>query len=142
MRTNMDPLNPMASTLDPAIAQIYTQASAIRDNLRKTIPAPSETAKESEEAAARTLRTRQLALAALETPAKLRELVSEGRLEDARQAWKLPKRLLIAWKEQGLGGPDVDSCIQDGEAALRGEPTLFNWRKGNDDEDSSGTDEE
>ncbi|EDN97327.1 hypothetical protein SS1G_11852 [Sclerotinia sclerotiorum 1980 UF-70] len=30
MRTNMDPLNPMASTLDPAIASIYERAEKIK----------------------------------------------------------------------------------------------------------------
>src|SRR4051812_22434930 len=101
MRTTMDPLNPMASTLDPAIAQIYTQASQIRDNLRKTIPPPEDAAKASDDVAARKLRTKKLAMAALDTPAKLRSLISEGRHEEARQAWKLPKKLLLAWKEQG-----------------------------------------
>ncbi|KAH7029011.1 Vps51/Vps67-domain-containing protein [Microdochium trichocladiopsis] len=142
MRTNMDPLNPMASTLDPAIAQIYTQASQIRDNLRKTIPAPDEATKAPEEAAARRTRTKKLALAVLETPAKLRELVSEGRAEEARQAWKLPKRLLLSWKEQEVGGVDVDACLQDGEAALRGEPSQFDWRKGSDDQEDSESDDE
>ncbi|KAI0595937.1 Vps51/Vps67-domain-containing protein [Biscogniauxia sp. FL1348] len=135
MRTNMDPLNPMASTLDPAIAQIYSQASAIRDSLRKVVPPPDPAKKAADEAAHRRMQTKRLALEVLDTPDKIRALVSEGRLEDARQVWSMPRKLLLVWKEQGLGGTDVDACIEDGDAALRGEPSKGNWRhvdNGND----------
>ncbi|KAI1100548.1 Vps51/Vps67-domain-containing protein [Jackrogersella minutella] len=125
MRTNMDPLNPMASTLDPAIAQIYSQASAIRDSLRISVPPPSTARAEAEEARRRKARTKQLAIEVLDAPDKIRALVSEGRLEDARQAWKMPRSLLLVWKEQGI---DVDACIEDGDVALKGEPSKGNWR--------------
>ncbi|KAI0836013.1 Vps51/Vps67-domain-containing protein [Hypoxylon sp. FL0890] len=128
MRANMDPLNPMASTLDPAIAQIYSQASAIRDSLRQSVPPPDASRAEAEEARRRRARTKQLAIEVLDAPDKIRALVSEGRLEDARQAWKMPRRLLLVWKEKGLGGVDVDACIEDGDAALEGEPSKGNWR--------------
>lgn len=128
----MDPLNPMASTLDPAIAQIYSQASAIRDSLRKSVPPPNADSKEAEEARKRRARTKQLAIEVLDTPDKIRALVAEGRLEDARQAWKMPRRLLLVWKEQGFGGLDVDACIEDGDAALKGEPSKGNWRELNE----------
>ncbi|KAI0155086.1 Vps51/Vps67-domain-containing protein [Hypoxylon sp. FL1284] len=128
MRTNMDPLNPMASTLDPAIAQIYSQASAIRDSLRQSIPPPDTASKETEEARQRRARTKQLAIDVLDTPDKIRALVAEGRLEDARQEWKMPRKLLLVWKERGFGGLDVDACIEDGDAALKGEPSKSNWR--------------
>ncbi|KAL7619674.1 hypothetical protein AAE478_010215 [Parahypoxylon ruwenzoriense] len=128
MRTGMDPLNPMASTLDPAIAKVYSQASAIRDSLRKSFPQPDATREEVEEARRRRARTKQLAIEALDTPDKIRALVAEGRLEDAREAWKMPRKLLTIWKEKGLGGSDVDACIEDGDAALRGEPNKGNWR--------------
>ncbi|KAI2616968.1 Vps51/Vps67-domain-containing protein [Hypomontagnella submonticulosa] len=128
MRTNMDPLNPMASTLDPAIAQIYSQASAIRDSLRKSIPPPDATRAEEEETRRRRARTKQLAIEVLDAPERIRALVSEGRLEDARQAWKMPRRLLLVWKEQGIGGPDVEACLEEGDAALSGEPSKGDWR--------------
>ncbi|OTA55808.1 hypothetical protein K449DRAFT_337250 [Hypoxylon sp. EC38] len=128
MRANMDPLNPMASTLDPAIAQIYSQASAIRDSLRKSVPPPDTARAEAEEARRRRARTKQLAIEVLDAPDKIRALVSEGRLEDARQAWIMPRKLLLVWKEQGVGGVDVDTCIEDGDAALKGEPSKGNWR--------------
>lgn len=124
----MDPLNPMASTLDPAIAQIYTQASTIRDALRKTIAEPDESSKDAEEARQRKARTKQLALEVLETPTRVRALMDEGRLEDARQAWKRPRKLLLIWREQGVGGPEVNACIEAGDAALRGEANDFDWR--------------
>ncbi|KAH9905996.1 Vps51/Vps67-domain-containing protein [Xylariomycetidae sp. FL2044] len=132
MRANMDPLNPMASTLDPAIAQIYSQASAIRDSLRKTVPPPDESKKSAEEVRQRRLQTRKLALEVLDTPDRVRALVSEGRLEEARQLWKMPRKLLLAWKEQGIGGSDVNACIEDGDAAIRGQPSKGNWRDRDD----------
>ncbi|KAI2631230.1 Vps51/Vps67-domain-containing protein [Xylaria nigripes] len=129
MRTSMNPLNPMASTLDPAISKIYNQASEIRDALRKSVPEPTEARKIEEEALQRRLRTRQLAIAVLDTPDKIRALVSEGRLDDAREAWNLPRKLLLVWKEQGVGGSDVDECIADGDAAIHGEPCKETWRE-------------
>ncbi|KAI1121842.1 Vps51/Vps67-domain-containing protein [Nemania abortiva] len=129
MRTNMDPLNAMASTLDPAIAKIYNQASEIRDSLRKSVPEPTEASKAEDEARRRRARTRQLAIEVLDTPDKIRALVAEGRLDDARQAWKMSRKLLLVWKEQGVGGSDVDECIADGDAAVRGEPSKGNWRE-------------
>ncbi|KAJ2995104.1 hypothetical protein NUW58_g1365 [Xylaria curta] len=129
MRANMDPLNPMASTLDPAIAKIYNQASEIRDSLRKTVAEPTEASKAGDEIRQRRLRTRQLAIEVLDTPDRIRSLVAEGRLDDAREAWKMPRKLLLVWKEQGVGGSDVDDCIADGDAAIRGEPSKGNWRE-------------
>ncbi|KAI5466849.1 Vps51/Vps67-domain-containing protein [Mariannaea sp. PMI_226] len=119
MRANMDPLNPMASTLDPAIAQIYSQASAIRETIRQTIPDPESEEGQNREAEARQQRTRELAAAVLATPERLRTLVKEGRLEQARREWQMPRRLLVAWKEKGVGGADVDECLEEGDEALR-----------------------
>ncbi|KAI0398788.1 Vps51/Vps67-domain-containing protein [Xylaria palmicola] len=129
MRTNMDPLNPMASTLDPAIAKIYNQACEIRDAIRKSVPEPTEATKAADDACQRKLRTRQLAIEVLDTPNRVRELVAEGRLDDARKAWEMPRKLLLVWKGQGVGGSDVDECIADGDAAVRGEPSKRNWRE-------------
>ncbi|KAI0441298.1 Vps51/Vps67-domain-containing protein [Xylaria telfairii] len=129
MRTNMDPLNPMASTLDPAIAKIYNQASEIRDSLRESVAEPTEALKAEEEIRQRRARTRELAIEVLDTPDRIRALVAEGRLDDAREAWKMPRKLLLVWKEQGVGGSNVDECIADGDAAVRGEPSKGNWRE-------------
>lgn len=120
MRANMDPLNPMASTLDPAIAQIYSQASSIREALRASAPKP-EDAKKKDDERARQRRTREIISEVLETPGCIRALVEEGRVEEAEEAWRLPKKLLLKWKEQGVGGKDVDMILADGEAALKAE---------------------
>ncbi|KAF6809427.1 hypothetical protein CSOJ01_06905 [Colletotrichum sojae] len=120
MRANMDPLNPMASTLDPAIAGIYAQASSIREALRKTVAPPDSQERLDEAAAARRRRTRELAREALATPERLRKLVREGKLEEAKKQWEMPRRLLVVWKEKGLGGEDVLECIEEGDAAVGG----------------------
>lgn len=119
MRANMDPLNPMASTLDPAIAQIYTQASSIRQALRESTPKPEEGKKRDEERA-RKRRTLELVSEVLDTPRRIRALVEEGKVEEAEEAWRLPKKMLLKWKERGVGGKDVDAILSEGEAALKG----------------------
>ncbi|KAF5618022.1 Ngg1p-interacting factor 3 [Fusarium sp. NRRL 52700] len=119
MRANMDPLNPMASTLDPAIAQIYSQASSIRDALRETVPSPDSEEGKKRDASARQQRTRELAAQVLATPERLRALVSEGKIAQARKEWVMPRKLLESWKEKGLGGSDVEECIEEGDEALR-----------------------
>lgn len=119
MRANMDPLNPMASTLDPAIAQIYSQASSVRETLRLTTPKPEETKKADMERARRR-RTRELVSEVLKAPGRVRVLVQEGKMDEAEEAWRLPKKLLLTWKERGLGGEDIDACLAEGEAALKG----------------------
>ncbi|KAJ2898403.1 hypothetical protein MKZ38_003955 [Zalerion maritima] len=144
MRANMDPLTPMASTLDPAIARIYTQASAIRDSIRASVPLEATDQKTQEEQAKRK-RLQRLAREVLDTPERIRDLIKEGRIEDAKQGWQMPKKLLETWREKGAGGDEVLACLEDGEAALRGEETGYQWRKGDEDEDEddgSGSDSE
>ncbi|KAF7544053.1 hypothetical protein G7Z17_g10258 [Cylindrodendrum hubeiense] len=118
MRANMDPLNPMASTLDPAIAQIYTQASSIREALRASVPPPGSDQGKKREAELRRQRTRELAAEVLATPERLRSLVKEGKIEQARKEWEMPRRLLLSWKEKGVGGDDVEECLEEGDEAL------------------------
>lgn len=55
----------------------------------------------------------------LGTPDRLRALVAGGKVDEARKEWELPRQLLETWKKKGLGGSDVDVCIQEGDAALR-----------------------
>lgn len=121
----MDPLNPMASTLDPAIAHIYNQAKALRDAMRDAVPAPDTEA--TQPATAARTRTQKLAATVLQTPERLRQLVQAGRTEDAEKAWQRPRQLLEAWRDQGVGGDDVAACLADGAAALRGEPSPAGW---------------
>ncbi|SPO04296.1 uncharacterized protein DNG_06979 [Cephalotrichum gorgonifer] len=110
MRANMDPLDPVASALDPKIAQIYSQAEKIRDDLRESVPRTDETEERR--------RTRELAREVLAMPDKLRALVSEGRAEEAAAAWEMPRRLLVIWDERGLGGADVARLIEEGDGIL------------------------
>lgn len=120
MRANMDPLNPMASTLDPAIAQIYSQASSIREASRQSAPRPQKSRAVGENWASEK-RAGQLVNEVLEAPARVRALMEEGKAEEAEEAWRLPKRLLLKWKERGIGGDDIDACLAEGEAGLFGE---------------------
>lgn len=118
MRANMDPLNPMASTLDPAITQIYTQASSIRETMRKSALKPAES-KKVEDERARRRRTRELVDQVLRTPERIRKLLLEDKTQEAEEAWELPRQLLVNWKEKGLGGKDIDACLEEGDGALR-----------------------
>jgi len=125
MRANMDPLNPMASTLDPAIAQIYERADHVKSDLRESMtPAQRVLAGMSEEERAKErqkTRSQEIAKRVLETPEKLRQLVADGKMEEAKKEWEAPLMLLEKWRESGLGGSDVQDCIDDGEAALKGD---------------------
>ncbi|ELR09934.1 hypothetical protein VC83_07229 [Pseudogymnoascus destructans] len=126
MRANMDPLNPMASTLDPAIAQIYERANAAKADLRASMTltqhAEAEMSEEDREKAVKKRKAKDAVRKVLDTPERLRTLVADGNEEDARNVWEPVLRVLENWKEQGKGGMDVQDCIDDGEAALRGEP--------------------
>ncbi|PFH63026.1 hypothetical protein XA68_10438 [Ophiocordyceps unilateralis] len=118
MRASMDPLKPLASTLDPVIAQIYSQASSMREALRHSMPAPDSDEAKARDARARRRRTRQLAAEALAMPKRLRDLVQQGREDEARKQWDLPRRLLVSWRDKGVGGEDVQSCIDEGDAVF------------------------
>ncbi|RDW67812.1 hypothetical protein BP6252_09208 [Coleophoma cylindrospora] len=118
MRMNMDPLNPMASTLDPAIANIYERAQSIKDELKSSL---GEGPRQGRDAAERR-KARNTAKKVLETPENLRMLVAKGNTEEAKKQWEATRKLLERWRERGVGGQDVAACIEDGDAALRGEP--------------------
>lgn len=128
----MDPLNPMASTLDPAIAQIYERAATVKAELRDSM-SPSQRAKfemseDDRIKAEKKAKTKKVVTQVLETPARLRELVAKGRVEEAQKEWEGPLRLLESWKEKGVGGSDVQDCIDDGAAALKGQsPGAKSW---------------
>lgn len=118
MRANMDSLKPLASTLDPAIAQIYSQASSIWQAARETVPAPGSDEAVARDAQARRRRTRCLAAEVLATPQRLRDLVRQGSIEEARSQWELPRRLLVSWRDRGVGGDDVQACIDQGDTVF------------------------
>ena len=115
----MDPLNPMASTLNPAITQIYNQANSIRDTIREAVPEPDLEEGKKREVQARQQRARELAAQVLATPERLQSLVEEGKLDDAKREWEMPRRLLQTWKEKGIGGADVQECLDAGDAVFK-----------------------
>ena len=125
MRGNMESGNPMARTLDLAIVGIYERAEEIRTELRTTMPDAQrrnlEMGKEERQAAERRRRMRDVVKGVLEAPGEIREMVAAGRMEDARSFWDEKVRLLERWRKRGVGGADVQKCIDDGEAALRGD---------------------
>jgi len=132
MREKMDPLNPVATTLDPAIASIYARAEAIKEELRASMPEARrremEMGDEERVELQRRRRRKEVVLRVLETPERVRGLVSDGRGDEATKLWEGTLALLERWKERGVGGEDVQDCIDDGEAALRGEhPNEKSW---------------
>ncbi|CAG8975073.1 hypothetical protein HYALB_00009936 [Hymenoscyphus albidus] len=119
MRDHMGKDNPVARELDPKIRGIYRKAVEIRGEWREGVEEMSE---REREAAKERDRRRKVVERVLETPEKIRLLVAEGKNEQARNMWVYPSKLLERWRERGVGGGDVEDCIEDGEAALRGEP--------------------
>jgi hypothetical protein len=126
MREKMDPLNPVATTLDPAIASIYARAEGIKEELKASMPEATrkemELGAEERKELLRKRSRKEVVLRVLETPERVRSLIKEGREEEAKKVWETTLALLERWKERGVGGEDVQDCIDDGEAALRGDP--------------------
>jgi len=120
MRANMDPSKPIASTLDPEIARIYSQAADLRESLRQRVSRPRGSAEEETARRQRQDRTRQLARIVLDMPDRLRHIVATGKLAEANEAWRLPRQLLELWRERGLGGDAVQSLIEQGDAIVEG----------------------
>lgn len=114
----MDPLNPMASTLNPAITQIYNQANSIRETLRSSVPAPDSEEGQKLEAQSKEQKAREVVSQVLATPGRLRELVEDGKFNEAKSQWELPRRLLQSWKDKGIGGDDVQECMDVGDAVV------------------------
>jgi hypothetical protein len=125
MRGSMEGRNLGAGMLDAAVVGIYERAESIKAEVRSTMPEAQrkqlEMGKEEREAAERKRRMREVVKGVLGAPGRVRELVHEAKMEDARRLWEENLRLLERWNERGVGGEDVQRCIDDGEAALRGE---------------------
>lgn len=112
----MDPLNPMAGTLDLVVARVYQLAGEAREGL--LLSQTNKAQREGDEG--RRQRTRELAREVLEVPARLRRLVDAGKQEEARREWEMPRRLLQRWREKELGGNEVEALIEEGDAIVRG----------------------
>lgn len=114
MQSTMDPLNPMAGTLDLVVKGIYEQASGLREEMRREVGGKEE----GEGEGGRRKRTRELAKEVLEVPGRLRRLMEEGREEEAKKEWEMPRRLLVRWKERGVGGKGVEELIEEGDGIV------------------------
>lgn len=122
LRGGMDPVDPMARTLDPAVEGIFRRAEEIREGMRRGLPeGRREVIEEDRIKEIKRRKTREVVLRVLETPENVRRLVADGKMEEARTLWASSSKLLEKWRERGVGGADVSDCIEDGEAALRGE---------------------
>lgn len=113
MRTSMDPLAPMTTTLEPAIGHIAQTASSLRDNLRaKTTqttpqrPGPSLPADDK----ADTVRW------VLDTPRRLEDLMLAGKNEEAEADWLEVKSLIDKW--EGVKG--VEEIGEKAKAIIGG----------------------
>jgi vacuolar protein sorting-associated protein 51 len=127
MRGAMDPLQPVAATLDPAIEKVYALAKEVNASLGRggrEASAEGQRAKENgasasdDDRARKRKRTRELAIEVLGTPERMRQLVAEGKVEEAQKLWERPRQLLEIWKEKGLGGADVQACLDEGDGVL------------------------
>lgn len=111
MRTTMDPLSPMAGALDVVVGRIYEEAVGVREGLRAELG--------GEESEGRR-RTRELAREVVGVVGRLRGLVEEGRGEEAAREWEVPRRLLVRWREMGVGGEEVGALIEEGDGIVGG----------------------
>lgn len=107
--------------LEGVVEGIYKMASELREELRKSVnpPPPSVGEDGGGEVKRKKERTRELAREVVKVPARLRRLMEEGREEEARREWEVPRRLLVRWREMGVGGEEVGALIEEGDAALR-----------------------
>lgn len=117
--------------LEEVVEGIYRQAEGLREALRAQVSgkgtgqgsgggAGDGDGNADWERIRRRERTRELAREVLRVPGRLRKLVEEGKIEEAKREWELPRRLLVRWRERGLGGRDVQVLIEEGDAVLRG----------------------
>ena len=110
--------------LDRAIAGVYERAEGIKAELREKMPKgmrrEMEMGRSERGKGERKRRGREVVRVVLDAPRRVRVLVGEGRMEEARVLWEEKSRLLEGWRERGVGGEDVQRCIDEGEAALRG----------------------
>lgn len=98
---------------------------ALVERVRKGVEALRREGEEVErrerEEVVRRARTRKVVERVLAAPERVRALAREGKMEEARRLWTREKALLERWRERGVGGDDVGLCIEEGDAALRGE---------------------
>ncbi|KAK3290700.1 Vps51/Vps67-domain-containing protein [Chaetomium fimeti] len=107
-------------TLEGVVDGIYEVAVGLREELRREVDAAAAGEQKGTDGDARRERTRELAKEVVKVPERVRRLVAEGRVEEAKEEWDRPRRLLVRWKELGVGGEEVGGLIEEGDAALKG----------------------
>lgn len=109
--------------LEGVVDGIYEVAVGLREELRREVDAGAREREKGQgdgDAGKRRERTRELAREVVKVPGRVRRLVGEGRVDEAREEWDRPRRLLVRWKELGVGGEEVGALIEEGDNALRG----------------------
>ncbi|KAK4249986.1 Vps51/Vps67-domain-containing protein [Corynascus novoguineensis] len=115
-----------ASSLEGVVEGIYRRAAGLREDLRTSVAAQARAQgdggggqDDDEDKAARRKRTRELAREVIKVPDRLKRLVEEGKVEQAKREWETPRKLLTRWKELGIGGEDTGALIEEGDALVR-----------------------
>jgi predicted N-acetyltransferase YhbS len=105
--------------LDGAVRGVFDRAETLRAELRKSLE--EKEGEEERKKREQRRKARAVVVRVLGTPATVRKLVREGKEDEAKALWDGTLIVLERWKERGVGGNDVQDCIDDGEAALKGE---------------------
>src|SRR5579862_616026 len=138
MRASMDPLTPTTSTLPPALSHIAETASTLATTLQERTPpspfsptvprrsslmiSPTTTTTNDDDvhgdvdASSRRRAQARTVKWVLGAPRRVRQLVREGRREEAEKEWDVVSRVL--GKGEGVKG--VEDGRREGEDALRG----------------------
>ncbi|KAK0673647.1 Vps51/Vps67-domain-containing protein [Cercophora samala] len=119
MRTTMDPLNPMAGTIDLVVGRVYDMARGLREEMRGHVD--EEKQRRDREESTKRKRTRELVREVYRGMERMRGFMQQGQREQAEKEWELPRRLLVKWKEMGVGGDEVGELLREGDGILRGE---------------------
>lgn len=113
MRTNMDPLTPMTTTLEPALAHIAQTASSLNEDLKQKDGAgraQSTGTPVAEDPKLETVRW------VLDSPRRLRSLLQDGQKTEAEADWAEIRTVLNDW--QGVAG--VDEVRRQCEESMAG----------------------
>lgn len=105
--------------LDGAVRGVFDRAEGLRAELRRELDKRNGGVVDRGEIEQRR-KTRMVVEKVLKTPAKLKELIEEEREDEAKELWQKTLAVLERWKERGVGGSDVQACIDEGEVALQG----------------------
>lgn len=69
-------------------------------------------------------RGREVVERVLNAPDRIRGLMREGKVDEARKIWERERALLESWRERGVGGEEVGDVIEDGQRAMKGEDAV------------------